>query len=56
MKKWLPTFLTVALGGLAAATPQLQEQIGKHPDFATTLITAYAVLKGILPTPLQPKE
>lgn len=57
-KSWLPTFLTIALGAVSAATPQIQEEVGKHPDLAISLITAYAVLKGILPppTPFQPKD
>lgn len=52
MKKWFPTFITIALGGLAAATPDIQKAVAEHPNFATGLVTAYAIIQGLIPSPV----
>lgn len=56
MRPWLPTFLTIALGAVAAATPDIQAQIVKHPEAGIVFATVYAAIKGILTSPLQPPK
>lgn len=56
MKKWFPLFITIALGGVSAASPEITQAIVNHPNLATGLATSIAVIKGLLPSPLQPKQ
>ena len=51
-KEWFPTVITVLLGILTASTPYLQGLIKDHPELAAAIVTAYTVLKGLLPSPL----
>ena len=51
--KWLPTFVSMLLGAFAVLTPDIQSAIVAHPNLATGIGFAYAILKGVLPSPLQ---
>ena len=50
--KWLPTLFSVGMGVFALLTPDIQTAIVAHPHLATGLGFAYAILKGILPSPI----
>lgn len=52
-KKWLPTALTVVLGVIATLTPQIQGALSAHPGAAAGIAAAYAIIKGLMPSPLQ---
>ena len=51
--KWLPTVFSLVLGVFAVLTPDIQSAIAAHPNLATGIGFAYAILKGVLPSPLQ---
>lgn len=50
--KWIPTIVTVVLGLAGAFTPQIQGLVSAHPATATVFAAIYAVVKGLLNTPL----
>lgn len=50
---WGPTALTIGLGALATLTPEIQQAVSQHPNVALGLGTLYAILKGIMPSPLK---
>jgi hypothetical protein len=50
--KWFPTILTVAIGVLGQASPDIQAAVSQHPNLLLGLGTAYALLKGFLPSPI----
>jgi hypothetical protein len=52
MKQWLPTIVTVAIGALSSLSPDIQAIVAQHPNLAIGLGTAYALLKGFLPSPI----
>jgi hypothetical protein len=52
MKKWIPTFLTLGLTAAGAFTPQIQHYIANHPTAGLLVAGLWAVLKGVLPSPL----
>jgi len=52
MNKWLPTITTIILGVIGSFTPQIQDAIAHHPGVALVLGTGYAILKGLLQSPL----
>jgi hypothetical protein len=53
MKKWLPILLTVAGTLVTALSPAVQGFWGHHPEVASGVIGGWAVVKGLLPSPLQ---
>ena len=52
MKKFFPTFLTILIGAMTALSPDIQGTISQHPNLGIGLITAYTILKGLLPSPI----
>ena len=52
MGKWFPTILTLAIGALGQVSPDIQAAVSQHPNLLLGLGTAYALLKGFLPSPI----
>ena len=50
--KWIPTVVTVVLGLAGAFTPQIESLVSSHPASAVIFAAVYAVVKGLLNTPL----
>lgn len=52
---WIPTLITIVLGAAAASTPQAQSYLAAHPTVSALVAAAYAILKGLLPSPVAGK-
>lgn len=50
--KWIPTIVTVILALAGALTPQISAFVTAHPEAATILAGVYAVIKGLMPSPV----
>jgi hypothetical protein len=51
--KYLPTIIAVITAVAGILAPQLQALIAHHPGASTLLLSVYAVLTHLLPSPLQ---
>lgn len=54
MKKWIPTVVTAVLAAIGVLTPQIQALLAAHPSVGILLGAVYAVVKGLLPSPIAP--
>ena len=52
MAAWLPTAITVGSALAAALYPQAQSYIVSHPSQAVLIAGLWAVLKGLMASPL----
>ena len=50
--QWLPTAITAFLGILAAFSEPIQGFISAHPMAGVVLGAVYAIVKGLLPSPV----
>lgn len=52
---WIPTVVTAILGVVAAFSPQIQDVLSAHPAISVVLGAVYAIIKGLLPSPVAGK-
>jgi hypothetical protein len=52
MQKWLPTIVTMIVTGLGLLTGVIQAAYAAHPDLALVVTGLYAIIKGLLPSPI----
>jgi len=50
--KWLPTVITLVLTLIGILTPAIQHYLSAHPAASTVLVGIYALIKGLLPSPV----
>lgn len=52
MTKWLPTIVTLIVTLIGVFTPQVEAFVSAHPAVAALLAGVYAIVKGLLPSPV----
>lgn len=52
MVKFIPSFVTLALTAASLFAPQIQAFVTAHPSAAAGLAGVYALIKGLLPSPI----
>lgn len=52
-KSWIPILITIGTAVVAAVTPNIQHFWSAHPTVTVVLAGVWAVIKGLLPSPLQ---
>lgn len=52
MKKIIPSLVTLAATAVTLFTPELQALLVAHPAAATVFAGIYALIKGLLPSPI----
>ena len=55
MTKWIPIAVTILLALVGALTPQINAYVAAHPAAAMVIAGVYAVLKGLMPSPVDPR-
>lgn len=56
VKKLIPSLVTLGLTVIALFDPQIQDYVVGHPQVAAGLAGLYALLKGLMPSPVTPPQ
>lgn len=54
--KWLPSVITLCVTAVGLFQPDLQSYVGTHPQVAVAVGGIYAIVKGLLPSPVSSKS